>query len=323
MLALTVDEREPDRPRLRRDYPEPQPAPHEATLRVRLAGICSTDLELVRGYMGFCGVPGHEFVATVETGPPELVGRRVVAEINCVCRHCDMCRAALPTHCRRRTVVGISGRDGAFAERLVVPIENCHLVPDSVPDEQAVFVEPLAAALHVLREVALDAATRVTVLGPGRLGQLVARVMALTPARLTVVGRSERGLELCRTHGIHAVRADSAAPLANQDVVIDCSGSPDGLVLALRLVRPRGTIILKSTYAEPQPIDLAPLVIHEIRVVGSRCGPFDQALRLLEEKRVDPTDLISATFPLERAPEAFDAARDPQNMKIFIRPSGS
>lgn len=320
MLALAVENRNL---RLRRDYPDAQPAPGEALLRVRLAGICSTDLEIVRGYMNFSGVPGHEFVATVDSGPTDLLGRRVVAEINCVCHDCDMCRAARPTHCRRRTVVGIAGRNGAFAERLCVPVENCHLVPDSVSDEQAVFAEPLAAAVHVLGEVALDAATRVTLIGPGRLGQLVARVIALTPARLTVVGRGTRSLELCRGRGMHVVEAHSVVAQANQDVVVECSGSPEGLQLAMRLVRPRGTIILKSTYAEPRPIDLSPLVIHEIRVAGSRCGPFDQALRLLEDKRIDPTDLISATFPLDRGVEAFDAARDSQHLKILIQPASA
>jgi len=303
-----------------RDHPEPSPAAGELTVRVELAGICSTDLEIARGYMDFGGVPGHEFVGTVVAGSDALQGKRVVGEINCVCSACDMCRAGLGTHCRNRTVLGIAGRDGAFAQYLTLPEGNCHVVPDEVGDRQAVFVEPLAAAVQVVKQHPVDADTRVAVVGVGRLGALIAQVLALRGCRLEAIDRSPRALAFAEQRGIRTVHADEVVPQADHDLVVESTGSPAGLDLALRLVRPRGTIVLKSTYAGAAEINLAPIVVNEIRLVGNRCGPFPDALELLRAGQVEVEGLISGEYPLERGVEAFAAAANPQNVKILLRP---
>lgn len=317
MIALLVNDQQPGSIRVIPDYPRPVPAAGETLIRVRYAGVCSTDLEIARGYMGFVGVPGHEFVGGVEEGPVALRGKRVVADINCVCHHCDMCNRGFERHCRNRTVVGILGRDGAFAEFLAVPAENCHVVPDEIDDRSAVFTEPLAAAAHVLDEADFTPQTRVAVIGLGRLGLLVAQVLHTTDCDLRAIGRNPRTRALCRNWGIAAFDTDAEFP-AEHDVVVDCTGSPAGLRRALELVRPRGTIVLKSTYAAPEPLQLAPIVIDEIRLVGSRCGDFPRALRLLAERRIDVTSLISAEFPLSRAAEAMAAAADGANRKVLL-----
>lgn len=280
----------------------------EATVRVRLAGVCATDLELVKGYMGFTGVLGHEFVGEVEDGPPEWRGKRVVADINAACGQCQACRAGRGSHCPSRTVLGIVNRDGAFAERVSIPVANLHEVPAGVDDRAAVFVEPLAAALRVLEQVHVAPSDRVIVLGPGRLGQLCARVLALTGARVQVIGRAERLARLPR--GIeHAGEAGA-------DIVVDCTGSPRGLGQAVGLVRPGGTVVLKTTVHDVAGFEPNRLVIDEVRVVGSRCGPFEPALRLLASGAVDPTPLIDADLPL--GVEALDAAVGA--MKVVVRP---
>ncbi|MFO0838476.1 MAG: alcohol dehydrogenase catalytic domain-containing protein [Phycisphaerae bacterium] len=302
------------------DYPDPQPRDDEALIRVHLAGICATDLEICRGYMQFRGVPGHEFVGVVEQGPASLVGRRVVAEINCVCDECDMCRNGMPKHCRRRTVVGIQGRDGAFAELLCVPTSNCYLVPDDLSDEHAVFTEPLAAALQVIALQPISLGARVALIGTGRLGLLVAQVLKQQGCDLLAIGRNPTALQLCAALGVHAVHISQAAPAADRDMVVECTGSPEGLRLALQMVRPRGTIVLKSTYKEPANVDLAPLVVNEIRMVGNRCGPFPAAIEMLHEKKIHVDELISATFPFSRGVEAFAAAADHANIKVLLRP---
>ncbi|MGE0479731.1 MAG: alcohol dehydrogenase catalytic domain-containing protein [Phycisphaerae bacterium] len=320
MQAVVVNQ--PDRGVLRvvTDRAAPVARPGEVLIRVQLAGICATDLEIARGYMRFAGVPGHEFVGVVVEGSNALRGRRVVGEINCVCGGCDLCRAGLSTHCRRRTVLGILGRDGAFAELLTLPERNCHVVPDEISDTQAVFVEPLAAALHVLKDAAIDRHARVAVLGTGRLGLLIAQVIANARPRLTVIGRNPRTLEVCERLGIHALRVEEASPTEDYDVVVETTGSPAGMRLALQLVRPRGTIVLKSTYAEPEPIDLAPIVINEIRVVGSRCGVFADALAALRARHVDVERMVTAVYPLRDAVDAFAAAASPESIKVLLRP---
>ncbi len=320
MQALVVPADISRRIRFVADYPDSVAAPGEVTIRVSLAGICATDLEIARGYMKFTGVPGHEFVGTVVGGSQRLAGRRVVAEINCVCGECDLCRRGLSNHCRQRTVLGIAGRDGAFAEYLTVPERNCQVVPDSITDRQAVFVEPLAAAVHVLDAAPMDRDSRVAVLGSGRLGLLVAQVLASQPCELEVIGRNARTLAFCCQRGIRTCRVDDAQRRADRDVVVDCSGSPDGLRLALQLCRPGGTIVLKSTYAEPATIDLAPVVINEVRLVGNRCGPFAEALRLLAERRVEVDEMITAEFPLAQGVEALAAAAQPEHIKVLLRP---
>jgi 2-desacetyl-2-hydroxyethyl bacteriochlorophyllide A dehydrogenase len=316
--ALVVATPPPGRIEFVTDWPAPRAAAGEVLLGVRLAGICATDLEIARGYMQFHGVLGHEFVGTVMEGPAHLAGRRVVAEINCACGECDTCRRGEANHCPRRTVLGIAGRDGAFAEYVAVPEANCHRVPDAITDRQAVFVEPLAAAAHVLDECPLAAEMRVAVLGSGRLGLLVAQVLATTACQLTVIGRNAATLAFCQQRGLRTLRSDALPADAQYDVVVECTGAPAGLKLALRLCRPRGMIVLKSTYAEPAPVDLAPAVINEVRIVGSRCGDFVRALHLLESGQVQVADLVSASFPLARGVEALEAAGRPENIKVLL-----
>jgi len=318
--ALVIDRDAPDGIRFVPDYPQPGPAPGEVLLRVRLAGICATDLQLVRGYMGFAGVPGHEFVGRVETGPPTLQGRRVVAEINCVPPGSPADTLDVRKHAPDRTVLGIQGRDGAFAEFVTVPAENCHVVPDGISDVQAVFVEPLAAACQVVRDCPQRGEDRVAVLGSGRLGILCAQVLALHGPHVDVLGRNPRTLDLCRRLALRAGHVDEVPPGATYDIVVECTGSPEGLRRALRLVRPRGTVVLKSTYAGAERLDLAPAVVNEVRIFGSRCGPFDEALDLLRRGRVQVEPLVTARYPLARGVEAFRAAASPEHIKVLLEP---
>lgn len=305
---------------LRDDVPIPAPAAGEALIRVRLAGVCGTDLELLRGYVPFTGIPGHEFVGEVaEADDPSLIGRRVVGEINLVCGSCAACRAGRPTHCESRKVLGIRGRNGAFAEYLTLPEANLHPVPDGVPDAAAVFAEPLAAALEIQQQVAVRPSDRVLVVGAGRLGQLIAQTLALTGCELGVAARHPRQQRLLAERGIRTVPEAAVSP-RNFDLAVEATGSPSGFELARRAVRPRGTLILKSTYAGALSVDLSSLVVDEISVIGSRCGPFGAALRLLERRAVDPTGLIDAEYPLARAAEAFERAGQPGAFKILIRP---
>lgn len=301
-------------------YPAPARADGEALIRVHLAGICATDLQIVRGYMGFTGVPGHEMVGTVVEGSPKWKGKRVVAQIYCACGKCDMCLRGLSNHCRRRTVMGIQGRDGCFAEFLSIPESNLHEVPPTVTDEEAVFVEPLAAAFQVLALCPVDARMRVCVVGTGRLGLLVAQVLAGTGCKLTAVGRDREKLERCDKFGIESMHVDDIPRQNDLDVVVDCSGSADGLRLAMSLVRPRGTIVLKSTFADGPGggVNLAPLVIHEIKMVGSRCGPFPDAINALARKAVEVRSLISRTMPLEEGVAAFERSRQPGILKVLL-----
>ena len=318
MKACVFDGR---RVRVDPDYPDPSAARGEVLVRVDLAGVCRTDLEIVKGYLRFRGVLGHEFVGTALEG--RHAGRRVVGAINCTCGDCDLCRAGLPTHCRRRTVLGIQGRDGAFAERLVLPEANLYPVPDSVTDRQAVFAELLAAAIQVGRQVELDPRQKIVVLGDGRLGQLVAQVLKAGGLRPTVVGRSAAKRRILDALGIATAAADAAQPAHDADVVVECTGSATGLAMALDFVRPRGTVVLKSTVADTAGLNLAPIVVDEITVVGSRCGPMDAAVAALErgDLRVEP--LITAEYPLDEAPAALAAAAAPEAIKVLIRPGWS
>lgn len=319
MKAILFD----DQLRLESNYPTPTPVEGEALLRVHLAGICGTDLEIVNGYMNFTGVPGHEFVGTVVQGPAEWTGKRVVGEINCVCTQCDLCQAGLANHCRRRTVLGILNRDGAFAEYLTLPVRNLHEVPKAVSDQQAVFTEPLAAAFQVVKQCPIESRMRVTVLGSGRLGLLIAQVLAHTGCKLEVVGRNPKTLLFCEKKGIQPIHIDDLAPRTNRDVVVEATGSSEGFALACRLVRPRGTLVLKSTCAADRPLNLAPVVVNEITVLGSRCGPFPDALNALARKEIDVESMISKQFPLDRFAEAFRAAADPDVIKVLFKPTDS
>jgi threonine dehydrogenase-like Zn-dependent dehydrogenase len=302
--------------------PEPVPGEGEVLVAVRLAGICATDLEITKGYMGFTGIPGHEFVGTVVKGPRAWRDKRVVAEINCVCGRCDMCQRGLSNHCRRRSVIGIQGRDGAFAEFIAVPERNLHEIPDTLSDEQAVFVEPLAAAYQVIRQCPIEKRMRVAVIGSGRLGLLVAQVLKTCGCQLEVLGRNPLTLDLCDKKGIQATPVGEVVARADRDVVVECTGSPAGFDLATRLVRPRGTLILKSTYAGDAPFNLAGPVINEVTLLGSRCGPFPDAIQALARREIDVESMISRRMPLSKGVEAFAAASDPRCIKVLLKPGG-
>jgi threonine dehydrogenase-like Zn-dependent dehydrogenase len=304
---------------IRQDYPIPSPPPGEARVRVKLAGICNTDLELMRGYLDFRGVPGHEFVGVVEEAPDHLewVGKRVVGEINAACRVCPTCRAGRPTHCPNRTTLGISGRDGAFAEYLLLPVVNLHEVPPEIPDEAAVFVEPLAAALEILEQTHIRPTDRAVVLGDGKLGSLVAQVMQLTGCDLLVVGRNPNKLALLARRGIPVAHVEDVGDLS-ADVVVECTGSPEGFHLARRWVRPRGALVLKSTYHGTVEANLTMVAVDEVTVIGSRCGPFEPALRLLRQGLVDVQPLIHARYPLQEADRAFEHAARKGALKVLL-----
>lgn len=318
---------------LEQNYEVPDPPAGEALIRVSQVGICNTDIEITRDYMDFAGVLGHEFVGVVESIAPQpgaslphaLVGRRVVGEINAACRRsaCFFCQNGMPTHCPQRTTLGIVGRDGAFADYLTLPVENLHLVPDVVSDEEAVFVEPLAANFEILEQVHLKPTDRVIVLGDGKMGQLAARVLALSGCEVTLVGKHPEKLLLVEHLGITACLLDDVDEIIQHgrrrvDVVVECSGSAQGLELALRLVRARGTLVLKSTVAAQSQLHLAPIVIDEIRVQGSRCGPFAPALRALAQGRIDIRPLISGRYSLDNALIAFDYAMQPGVLKVLV-----
>jgi threonine dehydrogenase-like Zn-dependent dehydrogenase len=301
-----------------RDVPAPEPGPGEALVRVRMAGICNTDVEIARGYMGFTGILGHELVGEVVSAPDaSLVGRRVCAEINLACGRCDRCAQGLGRHCPTRRVLGILGKDGCFAEHVTLPVANLQEVPEGLSDEQAVFAEPLAAAFEVLQQVAVDPDARVLVLGDGKLGLLVAMVLAQTGADVVQVGKHEPKLAIARKVG---VRTSLPADLTDTafDIVVEATGSPAGLAMALDRIRPRGALVLKSTFHGKPEVDTARIVIDEIHVVGSRCGPFPPALRALAQARIDPTPLIHATRPLADAVDAFERAQAPGVLKVLL-----
>ena len=322
MRALVLDEAL----KVVEDYPTPSPAPGEALIRVRMAGICNTDMELARGYMQFRGVPGHEFVGTVERAPgvEAWEGRRVVGDINAACGVCATCRAGRHTHCPQRTTLGIHGRDGAFAEYLTLPIANLYSVPEGLPDEVAVFAEPLAAACEILEQVHVHPTDRVIVLGDGKLGLLCAQVLALTGCDLTVIGRHANKLDILARMGIatHHVERDATAQSAGitsaADIVVEATGHPDGYAMARALVRPRGTVVLKSTYHGVIEADLTMAVVDEITLVGSRCGPLAAALRLLAHGVVNVTALIEARYPSKALLTAFAHAGRRGTLKVLV-----
>jgi len=299
------------------ERPEPEPRSDCVLVRVSLAGVCNTDLEIAKGYLGFRGTLGHEFVGRVADGPEEWLGVRVVGEINFACRSCPTCARGLERHCPSRTVMGIVGADGAFAELVRVPVQNLHPVPESVPDEKAVFCEPLAAAFEILEQVRVEPGQRAIVLGDGKLGVLAAQVLALAGARVLAVGRHPEKLALLRARGIETALAAQwraePAPL-----VVEATGSERGFETAVAATLPRGTLVLKSTLASHPTVDLAPLVIHEIQVVGSRCGPFPPALRALESGTIDVAPLVSDRVPLADGAEAFRRAARAGALKVLI-----
>jgi threonine dehydrogenase-like Zn-dependent dehydrogenase len=312
--------------------------PGWALVHVRLAGICNTDVELLRGYYNFHGVPGHEFVGTVEqlrgasaADKKKWMGRRVCGEINISCRAlgrrpvCDYCRRGLKTHCVQRTVLGIIHHAGAYSEYLTLPLENLHVVPDGVSDEQAVFVEPLAAACEILEQVDVRKFREAAVLGDGKLAQLIALVLRTVIPGVVMYGKHEKKLALARRAGLATkkVRGDASDLKRVQEkfrLVVEATGSPTGLALAQQITEPQGTLVLKSTFQGAAPVETWPIVVKEITVVGSRCGPFAKAIALLRSSKVDPTPLITHTFPLAAAQKAIAFAQQPGVMKIVLRP---
>ena len=302
---------------VRRKLQLPERPAGEALVRVLWAGICNTDLELVKGYYPYRGVLGHEFVGVVEEGSAGLVGERVVGEINAACGACTACGSGRATHCPSRTVLGIVGRDGAFAEYLVLPEENLHRVPKEIDTDAATFVEPLAAALAIQQQVTIRPDDKVLLLGDGKLGQLIAQTLALTGCELLVVGRHPQKLALLSGRGITTGTAEDVYAGAF-DVAVECTGNAEGFALAHRSLRPGGTLVLKSTYAGKLALDASALVVDEIAVVGSRCGSFAPALRTLAAGRVEVESLIQARFSLQDGLEAFAKARERNCLKVLL-----
>lgn len=332
MLAFGVH----NRTLVRKEKSEPKLRPGWALVRVQLAGICNTDMEILRGYHNFRGTPGHEFVGEIAEAQgisarerARWVGRRVVGEINVSCSAyghrppCDFCRRGLKTHCARRTVLGIVGHDGTFAEYLALPLENLHTVPDSIDDKQAVFVEPLAAACEILDQVNIRDFREAAVLGDGKLAQLVARVLRTRLPNVVMYGKHQSKLALARRAGTKTrrVRGDSSDLKKlpeSYGLVVEATGSPSGLKLAQHLTEPRGLLVLKSTFHGPSPVEMWPIVVKEITVVGSRCGPFKKAISLLRSGKVDPIPLITRTFPLAEANRAIRFAQEKGVMKVLL-----
>lgn len=309
--------------------------PNEALIKIRKAGICSTDIELVKGYYPYTGILGHEFVGEVVAISPSplhpsptgrgdggegiIVGDRVVGEINVSCNQCEQCLNGRPTHCENRTVLGVINRDGTFAEFTTLPITNLHIVPASVSDEMAVFTEPLAAALEIQQQIQINPTDRVLLIGAGRLGQLIAYTLALTGCDLHVVARHNRQQELLKARGIRIIAEEDVQPW-RWDIVVEATGSPSGFSLAKQAIRPRGTLVLKSTYKGEMNVNFSSIVVDEINIIGSRCGPFEPALRLMESKQVDPTVLIDAEYSLGDGLKAFEHAAESGVLKVLVEP---
>jgi len=297
------------------EVPDPEPAPGEVLVKVRSAGICNTDQELARGYMGFRGVLGHEVIGL-------HAGKRVAMEINCACGSCATCRAGGRNHCPTRTVLGILGRDGGIAEAVRIPEENLHFLPDSIPDESAAFLEPLAAALHAFDEAAPRPGDRVCLLGDGKLGLLTGLALAARRGdlgRAVAVGRHRDKLAILEAAGLD-VTLEADFSESRFDIVVEATGQPSGLTRALAIVKPRGTIVLKSTYAGVANVDLAPAVINEVKIIGSRCGDFQRAIDVLARGLVDPRPLLAARYPLADAERAFRHAAEPGVLKVLVVP---
>jgi threonine dehydrogenase-like Zn-dependent dehydrogenase len=302
---------------LRQNLPIPEPAPGEALVRVLRAGICNTDLELVRGYYPYNGILGHEFVGVVEQGPENLINQRVVGEINAACGLCRFCKTGQPTHCENRTVLGIVSRNGAFADYLTLPIKNLHRVPDNISTDVATFTEPVAAALEIQQQVEIKPCDRVLVVGDGKLGQLVAQTLALTGCDLLAIGRHGEKLANLEAEGIQTGFADRVQD-RTFDIAVECTGNPEGFAIARRALRPRGTLVLKSTYKGNLTFDASGLVVDEITLIGSRCGPFPQALEVLSKNKINVQRLIQARYPLKEAIAAFKHAQTRGVLKVLL-----
>lgn len=298
--------------------------PDEALVEVISAGICNTDLEIVKGYAAFRGTLGHEFVGRVAESPDTaLIGKRVVGEINAGCGLCELCQSGDSRHCAERTVLGIKNRDGTFAEFLSLPVRNLVTVPDEISDDAAVFAEPLAAACNILEQVSINAASNVAVIGDGKLAQLITLVISRTGCHLTVIGKHDEKLRLASRFGasstLHTSDLPGSSCEARFDVAIEATGSPSGLATALKLVKPHGTVVLKSTHHSSSSLDASLIVVNEIRVVGSRCGRMRHAIDFLARHQVDLSDLVSERLPLEKGLRAFDIAAASSSMKVILQ----
>jgi threonine dehydrogenase-like Zn-dependent dehydrogenase len=301
------------------ELPRPEPLRDEALVRVSMAGICNTDLELARGYMEYAGVLGHELCGVVERcDDPSWIGKRVAAEINLPCGRCETCARGMGRHCPTRTVMGILGKQGCFAEHVTLPLANLHALPDALDDVRACFVEPTAAAFEVLEQVPIATHSRVAVLGDGKLGLLVAQVLSQHGADTLVVGRHPRKLEVARALGLSVAASADELPGKAFDVVVEATGSPDGMKTAIALTRPRGTIVLKSTYHGELRLNAAPIVIDELTLIGSRCGPFEPAIAALASGRVRPESMVDAVLPLHEAAAALQRAALPGTLKVLV-----
>ena len=303
-----------------REVPTPQRAAGEALIKVSLAGICGTDREILKGYSGFHGIPGHEFVGrVVECDDSQWVGRRVVGEINLACGQCAWCAKGLGRHCPSRSVLGIVNRDGAFAEYLTLPVANLHQVPDEISDQAATFTEPVAAAAEILEQMPLPPGTPVAIIGDGRLGLLVAQVLKHAGAPVTLIGRHGWKLDVARAWGVRVVREGHEELAAGSyPVTVDATGSPNGIKEALRLVQPRGTVVMKSTFHGAANFDATKVVVDEVTILGSRCGVFAPALELLRWGHVAVQQLVTKTFPLEHGPEAFEYLDRTPALKVLL-----
>jgi len=299
----------------------PQPKSGEALVRVRLAGICGTDLEILQGYMKYDGILGHEFVGIVEKSQNvELIGKRVVGEINVGCDKCNFCEKGMQRHCPHRTVLGILKRDGAFAEFLSLPEKNLHVIPDSISDEQAVFIEPLAAAFEIKDQVSLKSHWNVAVVGDGRLAQLIIQVLKLSCPNITCFGKHKNKLQNLVNSGIKIKIGIDHSDEQSFDLVVEATGSNSGFSDTMKLIKPRGTVVLKSTIASRENLDLTPTIINEITLVGSRCGLFKPAIDALATGIVSVDSMIDSTFPLENFSEAIEYAKKPDTLKVFLKP---
>jgi len=301
------------------DYPKPKD--DEVLVRVSLAGICGTDLEILQGYMSNEGVLGHEFVGVVEESKnKDLVGKRVVGEINVGCENCDFCKKGLQRHCPKRTVLGIFNRDGAFAEYLSLPERNLHVLPDTISDQQAVFIEPIAAAFEIKEQISLKKDWTVAIVGDGRLSQLIASVLKITCSNITCFGRHEKKLQRLQNLGIKTKIGIKSEDEHIFDLVVEATGSDSGFLDSMKIVKPRGNVILKSTIASKENIDFTPAVVNEITLVGSRCGPFRPAINALASGIISVDGLIDSEYPLEKFQEAISHAKKSNTLKVILKP---
>ena len=304
----------------RQAAPEPKVKASDVLVQVEAAGICSTDLEIIKGYMGFEGIPGHEFVGKVIKGPEKLQDKRVVGEINCVCGKCKMCRSGLSNHCQNRQTIGIYNRNGAFAERIAVPSDNIHVLPDGISNDEAIFIEPLAAAFQICRQIDFAPHEKVAVIGDGRLGLLVVQALGTKVAKenLILLGRHQEKLDIVEKLGYQGFLPDELKIKPEWDVAVDCTGKISGFETAVKLLRPRGTLVLKSTFVPDKSLDLSPVVINELNIIGSRCGPFEEAIKALQTKQVSTEGMITGRYKLKDGIEAFHAASRSEHIKIKL-----